>query len=61
MYIYKITNLINQKIYIGQSIHPVEERLARHFQDAISERIDTHLARAIRKYGTENFIIEVID
>lgn len=61
MYIYKITNLINQKIYIGQSIHPVKERLARHFQDAISERTDTHLARAIRKYGTENFIIEIID
>lgn len=61
MYIYKITNKINQKIYIGQTIHPIEERLKRHFQDALSGRVETHLAKAIRKYGVDNFYIELID
>lgn len=61
MYIYKITNIVNNKIYIGQSKNDVSKRFARHIQDALSERLDTHFARAIRKYGRDNFIIEVID
>ena len=61
MYIYKITNKINDKVYIGQTIKTIAERFQRHKNDALSNRLDTHLARAIRKYGTENFIIEQID
>lgn len=61
MYIYKITNIQNNKIYIGQSINPIEERFHRHIQDAVSNRLDTHLARAIRKYGADSFRIEQID
>lgn len=61
MYIYKIVNIINNKVYIGQSICPIEQRFQRHLQDALSGRLDTHLARAIRKYGKENFTIELID
>ncbi len=61
MEIYKITNLVNDKVYIGQSVRGVQQRFHRHIQDAISERLDTHFARAIRKYGPENFVVEVID
>lgn len=61
MIIYKITNLINNKVYIGQTINSLEQRLSRHKQDALSGRLDTHFARAIRKYGIDNFIAEVID
>lgn len=61
MYIYKITNKVNNKFYIGQTIHSIEERFNRHINDALSNRLDTHLARAIRKYGKNNFIIEKID
>lgn len=61
MFIYKITNHVNGKVYIGQSVRPVEERWNRHKIDAISGRLDTHFARAIRKYGVDNFSIEVID
>lgn len=61
MWIYKITNIQNQKIYIGQTIRPVQERIKRHFSDALNNVIDTHLARAIRKYGKSNFIYTVID
>lgn len=61
MWIYKITNIQNNKVYIGQSIRPIEERFQRHLNDALHNIIDTHFARAIRKYGKENFIIQVID
>ena len=61
IYIYKITNRINGKVYIGQSIRPVKRRFQRHINDAVNNIIDTHFARAIRKYGPENFWVEVID
>lgn len=61
MQVYKITNIQNNKVYIGQTIRGIQERFARHIKDAMSNRLDTHFARAIRKYGPENFIIEEID
>ena len=61
MWIYKITNIQNNKVYIGQTIRPVEQRFNRHMTDALNNILDTHFARAIRKYGKENFIIETID
>ena len=61
MWIYKITNIQNNKIYIGQSSRNVKERISRHFNDAESGRLDTHFCRAIRKYGRESFIWEIID
>lgn len=61
MWIYKITNIQNNKSYIGQSIRPVEQRFHRHINDALNNILDTHFARAIRAYGKENFKLEVID
>ena len=61
MWIYKITNIQNNKVYIGQTIPPIEQRFKRHLNDALNNILDTHFARAIRKYGKENFIIEQID
>lgn len=61
MFIYKITNSINGKVYIGQSKRPIQNRFNRHINDAMNNILDTHFARAIRKYGSENFLIEQID
>ena len=61
MWIYKITNIQNNKVYIGQTIRPIKDRFNRHINDALNNIIDTHFARAIRKYGKENFQIETID
>lgn len=61
MWIYKITNIQNNKVYIGQTIRPIQDRLHRHINDALNNILDTHFARAIRKYGKNNFIIEQID
>ena len=50
MWIYKIENIKNGKQYIGQSIRPIEQRFQRHINDAINCKLNTHFARANRKY-----------
>ena len=56
--IYKITNLINGKIYIGQSID-IERRFWDH--RCISHESNRHLKHALQKYGKENFKYEVLE
>ena len=58
MIIYKITNRINGKIYIGQTTQPLHVRWSGHC--SISSGC-TYLHRAIQKYGRENFTVEEID
>ena len=60
-YIYKITCLVNNKIYIGQTQKTIQTRFKRHINDALSGRLNTKLANAIRKYGKDNFSICEID
>ncbi len=57
--IYKITNKINNKVYIGQSIN-IESRWVHHRNYNINH---SHYAlyQAFDKYGLENFIFEIIE
>ena len=57
--IYKYTNLINDKIYIGQTIRPLEIRHKRHLVDSKTD--DLYFHRALQKYGVENFKLEIIE
>ena len=56
MIIYKATNKVNGKIYIGQTARPLEVRMAEHARHS-----DLPFDRAIQKYGLGNFEVEVID
>lgn len=59
--IYKVTNNINNKVYIGQSLN-IEKRISSHLYDAKnSGRPQTGLEVAIRKYGEEHFIFKIIE
>lgn len=58
--IYKATNLINGKVYIGQTTRTLEQRKNQHYRDSESN-FDYVFYKAIRKYGKENFYWEVID
>ena len=56
--IYKITNKINKKIYIGQTWTSILQRFNQHKQD--SKRWDYPIHKAIRKYGINSFTIELV-
>lgn len=61
MNIYKITNLTNNKIYIGQTVQKNPKmRWYGHLADARRGR-KSHLYDSIRKYGQESFVWEIID
>lgn len=61
-YIYKITNLINQKVYIGQTIKTVQKRFIQHKNNSNKEYFSQIvLYKAFNKYGLENFVCEEIE
>lgn len=61
-YIYKITNDINQKIYIGKTEFSIERRFKEHCKEAFRERNEKRpLYAAMQKYGIEHFHIELIE
>ena len=61
-FIYKITNTINGKSYIGQTIQNVKERFYQHCATKCSKAVlDMAIHRAIKKYGKSNFTVEVIE
>ena len=58
--IYQIKNLINGKIYIGQSVR-LYKRRRHHFEDFKHNRHgNTHLRNSVNKYGVENFKFSVL-
>ena len=59
-FIYKITNKINGKVYIGQTIMPIKNRMYKHYSQAKNRKNITGIDAAIKKYGKENFEVEQI-
>lgn len=58
-YLYRITNLLNDKVYIGQS-NKEKERWRQHKYFARQEAPVQYIHKAMKKYGVENFVYEVI-
>ena len=56
--IYKITNKLNGKVYVGQS-NDIERRFKEHQQKGESSKIPLDIA--IQKYGKDNFTYEIIE
>lgn len=59
-YIYKITNRVNNKVYIGQTRYTIEHRWNQHLR-ALRKKNPVHLYSAMLKYGKENFTIEKVE
>ena len=61
-YIYKITNNINGKIYIGKTNFTIEKRWREHCQDYQKSSLNKRpLYSAMKKYGIENFSVEEVE
>ena len=59
MYIYKITNDINKKVYIGRTTRSLKSRWLEHIKCA-ENNDNRHIYCAMRKYGIDHFKIECV-
>jgi group I intron endonuclease len=55
MIVYKLTNKINGKVYIGQTIHKLSTRISQHKASK-----NTLISWAIRKHGIQNFDVSIV-
>ena len=64
-FIYKITNKLNNKIYIGKTVNSIQYRWDQHVSAAYANKDKNEynflLHKAIRKYGTNAFEVETIE
>ena len=60
--IYKITNDVNGKIYVGKTEYSEDVRFKQHINDSKKDRCKNRpFYKAINKYGSEHFHIEKIE
>lgn len=61
-FIYKITNQVNKKIYVGQTKQTIQRRFRGHKQAAKDNKKSSYkLYNAMNKCGADKFSIEVIE
>lgn len=60
-YIYLITNNVNGKQYVGQTIRTIEERYKAHLRKSKNNKDNLYLYTAMNKYGANNFMVKEIE
>ena len=60
-YIYKITDLTNNMIYIGETTQTIQTRWNSHLYKARHNKNNSYLHNAIRAHGENNFIVEEVE
>jgi group I intron endonuclease len=59
--VYRVTNMINSKVYYGQTISdPPILRWKHHVREATVKKSNIKFHLALRKYGVENFKFEIV-
>lgn len=61
MLIYRLTNLSNGKLYIGQTINTWKQRKHTYNIAIKSKANKQRIVRALRKYGWDGFSVDIID
>lgn len=59
--IYIIKNRLNDKVYIGQTTTNIKTRFNQHCKNSTLKSRNYKLYNAIKKYGKENFYIEILE
>jgi group I intron endonuclease len=60
MIIYKATNKLNQRAYIGKTERTLHIRTNEHLRDARRDNITSYFHRALKKYGIDNFEFSIL-
>ena len=58
--VYKITNIENDKVYVGYSSRGATNRWYQHCANAFKKSKKSRLYSAMRKYGSESFVVKTI-
>lgn len=58
--VYRLTNRVSGKSYIGCTTKGIQNRWALHVRDAKFSKSRYLILQAIRKYGAETFVVEVV-
>lgn len=59
--IYKITNILTNKVYVGQTKKSITQRFSEHKHHAKVKDDKLYLHLAMNKYGIDNFKVELIE
>lgn len=61
-YIYCITNVINNKQYVGKCVTSIEQRFKEHCADSKRRKLENRpLYKAFNKYGIDNFKLSLLE
>ncbi len=59
--IYKITNIINNKVYIGVTTKGLHDRIQSYLSEIKTHKDTRYIIRSMRKYGINNFKFQVLE
>lgn len=59
-YLYKITNILNNKVYIGQSKDYIHRWDVHRYYSKYPEKTKQYIHRAMAKHGIDNFVFELL-
>lgn len=60
-YLYFIKNTINSKIYVGHTNNPAQRKYQYKHNFLFKKNIQLHLMNAMKKYGYDNFYMEIVE
>lgn len=60
MFIYKIENQINGKIYMGQTVRFNKRKTSHLIELRKNQHKNPHLQNSFNKYGEENFVFSIV-
>jgi group I intron endonuclease len=60
-FIYKITNIVNNKVYIGKSTYKNIDEVKKRYKKEVLYGVNRYIIKAIKKYGIDFFVFKIVE
>lgn len=60
-YIYKITNMITNCVYVGKTVKDIQQRFNEHIRNGRKIHGSSKISKSLREYGSLNHKIEILE